>query len=268
MGKNLANIDYTFFLCDGGSCKKAGSENVLRYVRAYMRNNKLWEKTHTIKTRCNGRCEDAPTCIVQPGNYWYKKLTPEIGVKLVKSHIEENKPLTHNVLYNNKLDGVNSDNERAKISVKPFELKVDEDLGTCAITRGFSSDQYLYPLFLFLWQNPSNTWLKIAGKEPIYFDMITNVVYDKVYQLQLITEREDFEFTIAVIPQNDVNLRKSKITITEYYFIVEKEEAGVRFKNKLGETIGNIIIPNYKDNKAWKYCLEVQLQMKKELQLI
>ena len=76
MGKNLADVDYSFYHCDGGSCKKAGSENVLRDVRAHLRNNNLWDKTHSIKTRCNGRCEDAPTCIVQPGNYWYKNLTP------------------------------------------------------------------------------------------------------------------------------------------------------------------------------------------------
>ena len=90
MGKNIANTTHTFLFCDGGSCQKKGSEQVVRTARAYLRNNGLWNTTHTIKTRCNGRCEDAPTCIVSNGDYWYKELTPEKIIPIVKSHIETN----------------------------------------------------------------------------------------------------------------------------------------------------------------------------------
>ena len=85
MGKDLANTNLTFLFCDGGSCQKAGSEQAARAARVYLRNNGHWDTTHTIKTRCNGRCEDASTCIVQPGNYWYKELTPEKVVNIIKS---------------------------------------------------------------------------------------------------------------------------------------------------------------------------------------
>ena len=99
MGKDISKVTTTFQFCDGGSCKKAKSELAVREARAYLRNENLWDTTHTIRTRCNGRCEDAPTWIVQPGNFWYKNLTPEKAVEIVKSHVDTQQPVNEYLLY-------------------------------------------------------------------------------------------------------------------------------------------------------------------------
>ena len=131
MGKNLATATTTFFFCDGGSCQKAGSEIVTRNARAYIRNNNLWNKTHTIKTRCNGRCEDAPTCIVQSGNYWYKHLTASKIQEIIESHVNQQKGVTPYLLYQDNWDKVISEKEIKPFKPKGFQHKNDVDLGMC-----------------------------------------------------------------------------------------------------------------------------------------
>jgi len=122
MGKNIANTTHTFFFCDGGSCQKAGSEKVVRAARAYLRNNGHWDTTHTIKTRCNGRCEDAPTAIVYPGGSWYKELTPEKITPIVKRHLNNTPLLDAELLYKKGWEEQASDNERPAFKPKPFEF--------------------------------------------------------------------------------------------------------------------------------------------------
>ncbi len=41
MGKDLTQVSTTFYICDGGSCRKAGSDPVMRATRAYLRNQGL-----------------------------------------------------------------------------------------------------------------------------------------------------------------------------------------------------------------------------------
>ncbi|MBE7634071.1 hypothetical protein F7642_06930 [Tenacibaculum finnmarkense genomovar ulcerans] len=262
MGKNIANTTHTFLFCDGGSCQKAGSEQVTRAARAYLRNNNLWDKTHTIKTRCNGRCEDAPTCIVQPGEFWYKELTPEKITPIVKSHIN-NEPLNQedetNLLYKKGWKEQISNNERAPIKPKPFELKNDAELGECFITKGFSSDQYLYPLFLYLLENPKGITLAMADKKLISFEKINAVNYSDTHTLELKTETTIIKLTIAAVPKENKELQQSKISSTEYFHQKETALTGIRFKNKFGEILGKITFDSI-ENKAWEYCTKIQLQ--------
>ncbi|QDO94409.1 (2Fe-2S) ferredoxin domain-containing protein [Formosa sediminum] len=259
MGKNIAKSKHTFFFCDGGSCQKAGSEQVVRTARAYLRNNDLWNTTHTIKTRCNGRCEDAPTCIVHPGEFWYKELSPEKITHIVKGHIYNDCPIETELLYKEGWKEQVSSKEKAPIKPKPFEFKADEELGDCLITRGFSSDQYLYPLFLLLLEKSEGVTLYKPNYNPIPFKEIKDVVYSKAYTLELLTNTDCIEFIIAAVPIDDMALQKSKISITEYYYQKETNKTGIRFKNKFGKTLGKIEF-NALDNKAWKYCTKIQLQ--------
>ncbi|WP_166382347.1 (2Fe-2S) ferredoxin domain-containing protein [Polaribacter sp. 11A2H] len=259
MGKNIANTTHTFLFCDGGSCQKAGSEKVVRAARAYLRNNDLWDTVHTIKTRCNGRCEDAPTCIVNPGEYWYKELTADKIIPIVKSHIDKNLPVEANLLYKKEWDALKSNREIAPFKPKPFELKDDKELGECFITKGFSSDQYLYPLFLYLLENPKGVTLKMAHLKAMPFTEITAANYAKTYTLELETATDCIPLTIAGVPKEDKELQKSKISSTEYFYQKKINQTGIRFKNKFGEVIGIINFDSI-DNLAWKYCTKIQLQ--------
>jgi len=259
MGKNIANTKDTFFFCDGGSCQKAGSEQVIRTARAYLRNNELWDTTHTIKTRCNGRCEDAPTCIVHPGEYWYKELTPKKIIPIVKRHLNNESPIEAELLYQKGWKEQASGNERAPIKPKPFELKNDTELGECYITKGFSSDQYLYPLFLYLIENPKGVLLYIADKSPISFEEIDTIEYSKAHTLELHTKNERIALTIAAVPKENKELQQSKISSTEYFHQKRTQQTGIRFKNKFGEILGKIEFDSV-ESKAWEYCTNIQLQ--------
>ena len=259
MGKDLSKTTHTFLFCDGGSCQKKDSEQVIRTARAYLRNNGLWNTTHTIKTRCNGRCEDAPTCIVSSNDYWYKELTPQNIIPILKSHIENNEPVEAYLLHKKGWEEMTSDNERASIKPKPFELKNDEALGECYITKGFSSDQYLYPLFLFLKENPKGVFLHLADSSPIPFEEITNVDYTTKYNVELTTNTAVISLTIAAVPKEKKDLQKSKISSTEYFHQKKTGQTGIRFKNKFGELIGKILFDST-SNKGWQYCTSIQLQ--------
>jgi (2Fe-2S) ferredoxin len=259
MGKNIANTTHTFFFCDGGSCQKAGGEKVIRAARAYLRNNEHWNTTHTIKTRCNGRCEDAPTCIVHPGEFWYKELTPEKITPIVKGHLHNERIDNAELLYQKGWEQQISNNERTPIKPKPFELKNDKELGECYITKGFSSDQYLYPLFLYLLENPKGIVLRMANKNPVAFEEIDTIDYSKTHILELRTKTTCIPLTIAAVPKENKELQQSKISSTEYFYQKETQQTGIRFKNKFGEILGGIEFDTIK-NKAWDYCTKIQLQ--------
>ncbi|MBP8792795.1 MAG: (2Fe-2S) ferredoxin domain-containing protein [Lutibacter sp.] len=260
MGKDLAASTTTFFFCDGGSCQKAGSEIVTRTARAYIRNNNLWNKTHTIKTRCNGRCEDAPTCIVQNGNYWYKDLTASKIQEIIASHVNEQKGVTPYLLYQNNWDKVVSEKDIKPIQPKGFEHKNDVDLGMCCITKGFSSDQYLFPLFLFLLQTKSGASLQLNNGELFDFKNLVAVRYEDAYAITLEFLNEKMvHLIIGLVPKTEpIELVQQKIMSTEYFRLTSNGDKGIRFKNKIGKTVAIIKLDSI-NNTIWDYCLDIQL---------
>ena len=259
MGKNIAKTTTTFYFCDGGSCRKAGSESVVRNVRAYLRNNQLWDTTHTIKTRCNGRCEDAPTCIVQNGNFWYKKLTAQKGLEIAKSHIENHTPVEEYLLYHEEWDEINSQDERKPFLLKPFELKEDQTLGLCHIMRGFSSDQYLFPLFLFLHEHAPATTVSLTNGIDFRLEQVQEIRYASEFALEFILKEQTIEFIIAPVPKTNEALQNQKVSVTEYFVLADSLQAGIRFKNKKGELVGTVTLSTI-ESEAWKYITAVQLQ--------
>jgi (2Fe-2S) ferredoxin len=259
MGKNIANTTHTFFFCDGGSCQKAGSEQVVRTARAYLRNNEHWNTTHTIKTRCNGRCEDAPTCIVEPGEFWYKELTAEKITSIVKGHLNNEGISETDLLFQKGWEEQVSNKERTPIKPKSFEYKNDPELGECLITKGFSSDQYLYPLFLYLLDNPKGVTLYITHQDPVPFEQIEAVNYSKEHTLELFTKTGCIPLTIAAVPKESKELQQSKISGTEYFYQKRTQQVGIQFKNKFGKILGKIEFDSI-ESKAWEYCTKIQLQ--------
>ena len=260
MGKDLAVVQHTFLFCDGGSCRKAGGDNVIRQARAYLRNNKLWDQVHTIKTMCNGRCEDAPTCIVLNDGAWYKSLTSAKITPILESHIFDNKVLPENLLYQTGWDKVKSDNERKKITPKRFELKTDSDLGDCFITKGFSSDQYLFPLFQYLNKVKEGAFLTLSGDIRYNLDDLIAVKYEDKYKLELIfKDNINIDFIIGFVPKTEPDsLIQQKTASTEYFILSESNQKGIRLKNKMGETKA-VIYLDPKASELWDYCLTVQL---------
>ncbi len=260
MGKNLVKTTHTFLFCDGGSCQKAGSENVVRAARLYLRNNDLWDTTHTIKTRCNGRCEDAPTCIVQNGNHWYKELTPEKMTAVVKSHVETNTPIDDYLLYNDEWQEMRSNNERPAIKPKDFVLKQDDDLGEVYITKGFNSDQYLFPLFEFLKEKNIQGTIHTPNGTSYPVSELKTVTYNDAYTLFLtFTGGTNYPIVIGSVPKHEEkSLIQAKISSTEYFIDKNNFKKGIRFKNKMGKFVMFLEIAS-QDVLFWNYCLNIQL---------
>lgn len=260
MGKDLSKVSTAIYFCDGGSCRRAGSEQVIRTARAYLRNNDLWEQTHTIRTRCNGRCEDAPTCIIQSGNYWYKELSPNNITNILEGHILESKPSEKDLIYAENYPQVMSEKERPPVIPKPFKEVYDEEWGACWQTKGFSSDQYLYPLFLFLKKTAGDSVLQLSNGVTWTLNDLIEVDYTHDYQLKLGFPSKTIILTIGSVPKTaDLQEQQAKITGTYYFLRKESGEKKLYFKNKLGQLIAKL----YLSSDAvvlWDYLVKVQLK--------
>lgn len=265
MGKNLTKVNTTFQFCDGGSCRKANSDIALREARAYLRNEDLWDNTHTIRTRCNGRCEDAPTLIVQPGNYWYKNIDGEKSVEIVKSHVENNQPINDYLLFSDGWESVKSDNERTTKSTV-FNEKQDAEFGDVLVCRSSASDQYLYPLFKTLFENP--LLLKLSYKDNEYqVTKLHHVTYSDAFDM--VISGENIDFTIAIGPitkamEKDVaqDIKDRKVGVAEVIWFKENNDylGTIRLKNRKGKHLVTIYISN-KDQTLWNYIFKIYLQM-------
>lgn len=260
MGKDLAKVRTTIYFCDGGSCRKAGSEQVVRAARAYLRNKGWWQSTHTIRTRCNGRCEDAPTCIVQTGNYWYKELSTEKIERIIGAHVEQEQPLVEDLIFMEGMEQVQSAKERPPIVPKPFQLKEDVLWGSCWMTKGFSSDQYLYPLFLFLKEHAQKSQLSLPNGQVYWFKNLHAVKYTHDYYLCLDFGVEQLLLTIGMLPKTEpLEVQQQKISATTYWVQVETGAKKICFKNKLGIVLAELEL-SQEEPLVWDYLLNIQLQ--------
>jgi len=81
--------DFQFiFVCTGKDCRKAGAKALAKDLKHQVKRSKF-KKTKVIKTKCTGRCEQAPIGII--GNQWITNLTPKKIEKLVEGlEIKEN----------------------------------------------------------------------------------------------------------------------------------------------------------------------------------
>lgn len=265
MGKNIKNAKTTFLFCDGGSCRKAQSETAIREARAHLRNEGLWDTTHSIKTRCNGRCEDAPTCIVQPGNYWYKELTPQKAIEIIDSHTKEEKPVTPYLLYQENWKNINSDKEKS-LAARIFKPKYDPIYGDILVCRAPNSDQYLYPLFKKLFKKPYNIEVKLPDYTVSTITAPHQVIYTEEFDMEIQGSQINFKMTIgsiAHIPQKDLSkeIIYHKVSVAEVLWNKTNpdQKSHIRFKNKMGQELLIISINN--NTPIWEYILEIYLNM-------
>lgn len=72
--KDLINTKKCLFICNGGSCLKKNAEEVTRVFRKHIKENGLDDDYHTVRTKCIGRCDDAPVILISPDNIWLKEV--------------------------------------------------------------------------------------------------------------------------------------------------------------------------------------------------
>ncbi|CAM1343189.1 (2Fe-2S) ferredoxin domain-containing protein [Tenacibaculum amylolyticum] len=266
MGKNIAKATTTFLFCDGGSCKKAKSEMAVREARAHLRNEGLWDTTHSIRTRCNGRCEDAPTWIVQPGNFWYKNLTPEKAVEIIDAHTTTNQPVESYLLYKDGDESLVSDNER---TVKPvvFTEKNDAEYGEVLVARAPASDQFLYPLFKKLFETPSQIQVTFPNQSTQVVTESHKVTYTDTFDI--VVSDSEVDLTLAIGPitktmEKEVaqEIIDRKVGVAEVIWTQKDADyiAHIRLKNRKGKFLVLLSIPK-SNNALWEYILSIYLSM-------
>lgn len=103
---NLKGTKHHVFICNGSSCMRKGGEEATQAIRNEVANLDLDSLIHTTRTRCNGRCKDAPVAIVYPDGTWYKEVTPEVGRKIVKQHLAEGCILEDQIIYHYDQEGL------------------------------------------------------------------------------------------------------------------------------------------------------------------
>ena len=75
--KDLINTKKCLFICNGGSCLKKNAEEVTQSFRKLIKQNGLEDDYHTVRTKCIGRCDDAPVVLISPDNVWLKEVNTE-----------------------------------------------------------------------------------------------------------------------------------------------------------------------------------------------
>lgn len=83
------NLDGTcshLFMCNGSSCNRKDAEEVTLAIRDEITRLGLDDRIHTTRTRCNGRCKDAPVVIEYPRGVWYGSLTADVGREIVRTY--------------------------------------------------------------------------------------------------------------------------------------------------------------------------------------
>ncbi|KAA1245177.1 ferredoxin [Aquimarina sp. RZ0] len=262
MGKNIAKVTTTFQFCDGGSCQKAKGEMAIREARAYLRNQGLWDDTHTIKTRCNGRCEDAPTWIVQPGNFWYKNVTPEKAVSIVKSHMDQNKPAEEYLLYKEGWSILLTENEKTA-ALPLFKYKTEITIGELLIARAFASDQHLYPLFQYFFQESTSIGIQTGEQNIKIIDQPHKVDYSDKYDIKITGEQLQLTLAIGGITKDvSSTVTERKVSVAEVIWLKKKAifTKALRLKNKKGKHLVTFWIKE-DDENTWEHILKVYLSM-------
>ncbi|MED1472188.1 (2Fe-2S) ferredoxin domain-containing protein [Bacillus salipaludis] len=96
---NLNGTKHHVLICNGSSCMRKGGEEATQAIRNEISNLDLDAFIHTTRTRCNGRCKDAPVAIVYPDGTWYKDVTPEVGSRIVKQHLLDGALMQDHIIY-------------------------------------------------------------------------------------------------------------------------------------------------------------------------
>tara|TARA_B100001175_G_C19237336_1_gene508311 strand:- start:4 stop:318 length:315 start_codon:yes stop_codon:yes gene_type:complete len=55
---------------------KNNAEEVTQAIRKSIKDFNLDDDYHTVRTKCMGRCDDAPIAMVAPDNIWLKNINP------------------------------------------------------------------------------------------------------------------------------------------------------------------------------------------------
>ena len=72
MGKDYDKYCHFVFVCNGKDCKKNGAKDLQKQFSKELKERGLQGSAKVIKTKCTGRCKEAPVAIV--GQHWLARV--------------------------------------------------------------------------------------------------------------------------------------------------------------------------------------------------
>ncbi len=117
--KDLIKTKKCLFICNGGSCMKKDAEEVTQSIRRCIQNMNLDDEYHTVRTRCIGRCDDAPVAMLAPDNIWLQNINPTECEFLLRNVQTDGIRNSKHFLYQMGDNHINSDSIPTKLRKKP-----------------------------------------------------------------------------------------------------------------------------------------------------
>lgn len=116
---DLVETQKCIFICNGGSCLKLGADEVTLALRSKIADLGLQSNIHTVRTKCIGRCEDAPVLFTAPDSCWHKNIELENVNQFINYYVLNQKVENSHVFYRLGEPFINSDsiptNKRKKL---------------------------------------------------------------------------------------------------------------------------------------------------------
>lgn len=85
--------DAHVLVCSGGDCKKRGSKDVRRALKAELRERAMAGNVRVDSVDCLGFCKHGPNAVVYPGGTWYLGLKERDMPEIVERHLEGGEPV-------------------------------------------------------------------------------------------------------------------------------------------------------------------------------
>lgn len=253
MGKDLTKVTNTVFICNGGTCKKSGAEENTRELRCAVKMAGLHEITHTIKTLCQGQCENAPVLFLNPEGIWYKRMTAETIDEFVKQKLLAQTGFDDHTLFK---EGCTT-----MLPVKTIEAKTHDELT-------YHNDDHvgnIYGAQIYPWEH--NVYPLLKEIFQVYRDSLTVYYRDKIlksskFQISYKDGRaliygdiagEDIEVTMSATRESEFFLCKvSKVKLYRapdglqgIYIINSKEGVFLRIEWRADNNFWHHLVDNY-----------------------
>jgi (2Fe-2S) ferredoxin len=120
--KDLINTKKCLFICNGGCCMKKDAEEITLAIRKCIKEMGLDDDYHTVRTKCIGRCDDAPVAMLSPDNIWLQQIDAE-NCKLIIEQIEKQKISESDYfLYKMGENSINSNSIPTKYKTKKVQI--------------------------------------------------------------------------------------------------------------------------------------------------
>jgi len=107
----LEKVATHILVCRHKSCEKAGAREVVKEMRATLKEHGWRRRVMISNVGCLDQCSHAAIVCVYPQGVWYEKVDTETAREIVEEHVIKNRPLTRHLLHdlNKAEDNQNGD---------------------------------------------------------------------------------------------------------------------------------------------------------------